>query len=157
MRKYDKYYEEYYPNIDRIVFENHWNGKIQDLKNYCFKDLDECKWNSPESFDAHFAKMTEYLGSTIYWGVMYENEWDFIGYDLITIDGIGISEDSYSEQQPYFFNKDKSRWFSLEYVINHLINKRMKRLKSKQLEFDFNQDQLEFDFNQDQLSLAKLN
>lgn len=156
----DKYYSDHYPKIDRVIFEDHWNGKIQELKNSCFRDLDKCKWNDPESFDCHFAIMTEYLGSTVYWSERYGmNLLEFDGYDLETITSIGISENSYNDQEPYFFNKDKSRWFSLDYVLDHLIKKKStikKPLKPKQLSFDFNQDQYNFDFNQEEPLLVEL-
>ena len=104
--------------------------------------------------------MTEYLGSTVYWSERYGmNLLEFDGYDLETITSIGISENSYNDQEPYFFNKDKSRWFSLDYVLDHLIKKKStikKPLKPKQLSFDFNQDQYNFDFNQEEPLLVEL-
>ena len=157
----NKYYNDYYPKIDWVLFENHWNGKIQELKNSCFRDLNKCKWNDPESFESHFAIMTKYIGSTVYWSERYgTNLLDFNGYDLEIIASIGISENSYNEQEPYFFNNDKSRWFSLDYVLDHLIKKKStikKPLKPKQLEFNFNQDQYSFDFNQEEPLLVELN
>jgi|TARA_Y100000033_G_C2675347_1_gene76370 hypothetical protein len=121
----DKYYSQEYGKIDRLKYFKYWKPEFQDLKNYCFNDLDKCKWNDPESFESHFSIMTKYLGKKIYWDNKYEGDNDileFIGYDIETIDSIGISEDTYDTQELYFFNKDKSRWFDLDYALNHLLN-----------------------------------
>ena len=68
--------------------------------------------------------MFSLIGGKIYWGERYEkNPLYFQGYEIETIASVGISELSYTDKEPYFFNKDKSRWFNLDYALTHLIDR----------------------------------
>jgi hypothetical protein len=53
---------------------------------------------------------------------MKKNPLNFQGYEIEPITSVGISELSYTDKEPHFFNKDKSRWFNLDYALTHLIN-----------------------------------
>ena len=139
--KYDKYLSVYI--YDEIVKEKYWTGDIQELKNSCFNN-DNGEWNSPETFDMHFAVMAELIGGKVYWCERYEtNPLEFQGYEVDTLHSIGIGENSYQDKEPIFFlDEDKSRWCNLDYALTHLISrpsKKMQRVNSpQQLSFNFN-------------------
>jgi|TARA_R100000426_G_scaffold18295_1_gene16271 hypothetical protein len=130
--KYDDYLSSY--KYDELIIEKNWNGKLQELKNFCFNNNDDGAWNDPETFEAHCAVMFSLIGGKIYWGERYEkNPLYFQGYEIETIASVGISELSYTDKEPHFFNKDKSRWFNLDYALTHLINRPMNHKQIKGL------------------------